>query len=425
MGFEDAKRPEDVNLLDKDVQECPYQAYAVLREQAPVYKDPRTGFYVVTKYDDLKEVLRNYDLYTRDISGTYDKTVESKRAGYWRNPEAVRAVFREKGWPQVDSFGREPPTHGELRRYIDPSFTAGRIKKSEHKIVELIEELIDAFIDDGEVEFVNQFCVPLPMHVIADRLGLPKEDLPKLKAWSQDQFIAMSQGLSEEEEIACATRLTEFQHYLVEKFEEKRRNPQEDIISDLVTARNDQGEPLSTIELLGTTFALNIGGNETTTNSIAAGMLMLMQQPDKMAELRADRSLLKNFIEEIIRLETPVQSLFRIARKDSVLRGVFIPKNAIIDMRFGAANRDPDEFENPDEMDLHRKSPGKHMAYGTAHHHCIGAPLARQEMLLAFGILLDRLGDIRLTPGRNDFTHHPHFALRGLKHLHLTFEKVR
>lgn len=419
------KRPDDIDLLDPAVQECPYHAYKVLQDQAPVYRDPRTGYYVVTKYDDLKEVLRNYDLYTRDISGTYDKEVKSERQGYWRNADAVRRIFKEKGWPSVDSYGREPPSHSWLRRFIDPSFTAGRIKKMQPQIEALVNDLIDAFINDGAVEFVGQFCVPLPMHVIADRLGLPKADLPRLKAWSIDQVDAMSQRLSLEEEVACAERLVAFQHYLVAQFEEKRRDPGEDIISDLVQARDEQGEALSTTELLGITFALNIGGNETTTNSIAGGMLMLLEQPAIMAELRADRALVKNFIEEIIRLETPVQSLFRIARKDSVIRGVTIPKNAIIDMRFGAANRDPDEFDNPDRLDLHRKNPGKHLAYGTAHHHCIGAPLARQEMMIAFNVLLDRLENIRLAPGKNDFLHHPHFALRGLKHLHLTFDRVR
>lgn len=418
-------RPQEIDLLDPSIQECPYHAYKVLQTQAPVYRDPKTGYYVVTKYEDLKEVLRNYDLYTRDISGTYDKTVKSERQGYWRNAEAVRQVFRSEGWPSVDSYGREPPSHSWLRRFIDPSFTAGRIKKMQPQIEALINELIDQFIDEGAVEFVAQFCVPLPMHVIADRLGLPKADLPRLKAWSIDQVDAMSQRLSLEEEVACARRLVAFQHYLVAQFDEKRRNPGEDIISDLVQARDEQGEALSTTELLGITFALNIGGNETTTNSIAGGMLMLLEQPDKMAALRADRALVKNFIEEIIRLETPVQSLFRIARKDTMLRGVAIPKGAIIDMRFGAANRDPDEFDHPDEMDLHRKNPGKHLAYGTAHHHCIGAPLARQEMLLAFNALLDRMDNIRLVPGKNDFLHHPHFALRGLKHLHLAFDKVR
>lgn len=424
MGEEQVMKPEDFNLLDPAIQECPYDAYDVLREQAPVYLDPQTGFYVVTKYDDLREVLRNYDLYTRDVSGTYDKEVQSERAGYWQNAEAVKKIFEKEGWPQVDSYSREPPSHTHMRRYIDPSFTAGRIKKMKPQIEALINELIDGFIDKGEVEFLEAFAVPLPMHVIADRLGLPKKDLQKLKGWSQDQVDAMSQGLSLDEEIACARRIAAFQRYLVERFEEKRRNPSEDIISDIVVAKDEHGEPLTTIEMLGITLALNIGGNETTTNSLAAGMLILMQQPEKMAELRADRSLVKNFIEEIIRLETPVQSLFRIARKDSVLRGVTIPKNAIIDMRFGAANRDAEAFDNPDEMDLHRRNPGKHLAYGTAHHHCIGAPLARQEMLLAFNILLDRMDNVQLAPQGNTFLHHPHFALRGLKELYLTFDKV-
>lgn len=424
MGEPKITQPQDFNLLDPAIQECPYDAYDVLREQAPVYLDPHTGFYVVTKYDDLREVLRNYDLYTRDVSGTYDKTVESDRAGYWQNAEAVKKVFKEEGWPQVDSYSREPPSHTHMRRYIDPSFTAGRIKKMKPQIEALINELVDGFIDAGEVEFLEQFAVPLPMHVIADRLGLPTEDLQKLKGWSQDQVDAMSQSLSRDEEIACARRIAAFQHYLVERFEEKRLNPAEDIISDIVAAKDENGEALTTTEMLGITLALNIGGNETTTNSLAAGMLILMQQPEKMAELRADRSLIRNFIEEIIRLETPVQSLFRIARKDSILRGVSIPKNAIIDMRFGAANRDAEAFENPDEMDLHRRNPGKHLAYGTAHHHCIGAPLARQEMLLAFNILLDRMENIRLAPQGNTFQHHPHFALRGLKELYLTFDKV-
>ena len=130
-----------------------------------------------------------------------------------------------------------------------------------------------------------------------------------------------------------------------------------------------------------------------------------------------------NFVEEIIRLETPVQSLFRRVRKEVNLEGVSIPEGSIIDMRFGSANRDSDQFKCPAQMDLKRKNPGKHLAYGVAHHHCIGAPLARQEMRMAFELLLSRLKNIKLTPNKNDFLHHPHFALRGLKELHLTFEK--
>ena len=147
-------------------------------------------------------------------------------------------------------------------------------------IVNLINDLIDSFIDDGEVEFVSQFCVPLPMNVIQDRLGFPKKDLPKLKSWSQDTSAGLSQMLSEEEEISVAERLVEFQHYMVKTFEEKRLNPKDDIISDLVNYINEDGKKLETEELLSIVSDLNIGGNETTTDSLGSGMLMLMQQRD-------------------------------------------------------------------------------------------------------------------------------------------------
>ena len=185
----------------------------------------------------------------------------------------------------------------------------------------------------------------------------------------------------------------------------------------------EDGTSLKTEELISMVSALNIGGNETTTNSIAGGMLMLMRQKDKLEDLLTGKARFKNFVEEIIRLETPVQSLFRRVRKEVNIEGVSIPEGSIIDMRFGSANRDSDQFECPAQMDLKRKNPGKHLAYGVAHHHCIGAPLARQEMRMAFELLLSRLKNIKLTPNKNDFLHHPHFALRGLKELHLTFEK--
>ena len=207
-------------------------------------------------------------------------------------------------------------------------------------------------------------------------------------------------------------------------FEEKRKKPQEDIISDLVNFRFEDGSQLITEELLSMVSALNIGGNETTTNSIAGGMLILMQQKEKLNDLITGKAKLKNFVEEIIRLETPVQSLFRRVRKDVTLGDITIPEGSIIDMRFGSANRDEDIFSCPMQMDLERKNPGKHLAYGISHHHCIGAPLARQEMRMAFDILLKRLKNINLAENKNDFLHHPQFALRGVKELHLTFDKA-
>jgi cytochrome P450 len=418
------KTPNDYNLLDPVVIENPYEAYEVYRNQSPVYKSPETGFYVVTKYSDLKRVLTDYDFFSRDIAAHWEKDVKNRKKGYWKHGNSVSKVFQEKGWRQIPCFGAEPPNHTRFRKAANPSFTAGRVKKMEPYIINLVNELIDTFIDDGEVEFVSQFCIPLPMNVIQDRLGFPKEDLLKLKGWSQDTSLSLSQMLTEEEEIACAERLVKFQHYMNDAFEEKRKRPKDDIISDLVSYVDEDGNHLKTEELLSIVSDLNIGGNETTTDSLASGMLMLMQQRDKLDDILSGKAKLKNFIEEIIRLETPVQSLFRRVRKDVEVSGVNIPEGSIIDMRFGSANRDEDQFECPAKMDLKRKNPGKHLAYGTAHHHCIGAPLARQEMKFAFEILLKRLKNINLAEDKNDFLHRSHFALRGLNKLYLTFEKA-
>ena len=421
------KSPKDFNLLDPDVIESPYEAYEFFRNNSPVYLSPHTGFYVVTKYEDLKRVLTDFDFFSRDIGAYWEKSEDNKKRiskGYWKYGSSVSKIFEEKGWKQIPCFGAEPPNHTRFRKATNPSFTASRVKIMEPYIIKLIDDLIDTFIDDGEVEFVSQFCIPLPMNVIQDRLGFPKKDLPLLKAWSQDTSASLSQMLSEEEELATAERLVKFQHYMVKTFEEKRKNPADDIISDLVHYIDENGDSLKTEELISIVSDLNIGGNETTTDSLGSGMLMLLQKPDKMDALISGEVKYKNFIEEIIRLETPVQSLFRRVRKEVTLSGVTIPEGSMIDMRFGSANRDEEQFECPMDMVLDRKNPGKHLAYGTAHHHCIGAPLARQEMRLAFEILLKRLKNIQLDKKKNDLLHRSHFALRGLNKLYLTFEKA-
>ncbi len=419
--------PDDINLLDPAVQACPYAAYSTLREQAPVRLAPETGMFVLTKYDDVKVAFQDHERFSKDTSGTFDPEVTPSGYGGWKNAEAVRKVFQEEGWeawPQVNSLGSEPPIHAKFRKLIDPSFTAGRIKKMAPYIEKLIHELIDEFIDDGEVEFVGQFCVPLPMHVISDRLGLPKEDLPKLKAWSGDQITSISRLLSPDEEVDCARRLVAFQHYLVDQLEKKRKEPADDILSDL--ARVEIGGPsgVRLEDLISVIFSVHVGGNESTTNALSSGLLLLLKHPEVMKRIQDDRALIRNFIEEDLRLESPFQAFARLVRKDSELRGVALPKESLLDLRMGAANRDPDEFDRPDEINLQRKNPGRHLAFGVGHHYCVGAPLARLEMTLAFNILFDRLANIRLTPGKNKLDYVPHYLARGLKELHLTFDKV-
>lgn len=406
-------KPDDVDLFDPAVQADPYEAYRVLREQAPVWRMPRTGWYVVTRYAELQEVVRKPDVYSMRVG-------EVLRSPYQSDRE-VHRIFKNQGWVNPGSLSTDPPLHAKYRSIVDLGFTAKRVRTIRKDIEKLIHALLDNWIEDGEVDFIEHFCTPLPMMVITDRLGLPQEDLPQLKTWSEAWVLPFAMNLDADERSRVARMNVELQHYFVDKFDEKRKHPAEDILSDLVHARFGGERALETAELLSIAEQVLVGGNETTTNAIASGMKLLIDNPDEERLLREDPSLLATFVEEVLRLESPTQGLFRVSVKDSVLGGVEIPERSLVHLRFAAANRDPDHFEDPDRLDVRRVNARTQLAFSQGPHVCLGAPLARQEMLLAFRILLDRLADIRFAEGQDEFRYVPGFTLRALENLRIAF----
>ncbi len=408
--------PADVDLMDPAVQADPYRAYDVLRAQAPVYEMPGTGFFVVTSYEGLDRVIRDPATFSIQIGPL-------GMSGLFRTREA-RNVFRERGWVVGTKLSTDPPEHDAYRSLIDVSFTAGRVRKSEPFIRAIIADLLARISPRGECEFVSEFCVPLPMRVIADRLGLPDEDLARLKVWSEAWVEPFSYAMTPERELVVATRMVELQHYLVAKLEEKRRAPREDILSDLANGLLRGERPLSTEEMLGIAEQALVGGNETTTNAIASGMRLLLRNPEALRELRDDPGLVRVFVEEVLRLESPTQGLLRTTTRDTELLGVPIPKGRMVHLRFGAANRDPAVFPDPARLDLRRRNAGAHMAFSQGEHHCLGAPLARQEMKLAFEMLLERWDEIELAVPDGTLEYLPSFTLRTLRVLPLRFRAI-
>ena len=217
----------------------------------------------------------------------------------------------------------------------------------------------------------------------------------------------------------------EAQHYFQPIFEKLRANPDDTLISVLVnTVIEEWGRPLTDNELhaemMADTF---VGGSETTTNALAAGMKLLIENKDVWHQLKSDpERYMKTFVEEVVRLESPVQSLMRFVREETELGGVAIPAGAMINVRFAAANRDERAFECPEKLDLDRPKAGSHMGFGSGTHHCLGAPLARRELTWGFTAVVDRFEDMWFAEGKNDFAYHPHFLLRSLKQLHIEFE---
>jgi cytochrome P450 len=193
------------------------------------------------------------------------------------------------------------------------------------------------------------------------------------------------------------------------------------VLTDLINARTQDGEPLPLREIVGLSEHLIVGGHETATSALAAGMAILAQNPDIADQLRADPDQIENFVEEVLRTESPSQGFFRIAVQDYEMRGVKIPKGAMVHLRFAAANRDPEQFDNPGKFDFRRPNVKTHLAFSQGVHHCIGSPYARLELNTAFRSLLAAFDDIRLKPGHETLTHLPGLSLRTLKSLHITY----
>jgi cytochrome P450 len=410
--------PDAINFLDPEIQECPYPAYELLREQAPVWRDPILGSYNITRYEDLRKVLLDTETFgngrPRD-SGTLPDGRALK----------INNLYKEKGWvPEPTLAGRDDPNHKQMRAMFDIAFRAGKIKLLDPFVEETARRLVDAFIDDGQCEWVKAMAIPLPLIVIGKQMGAPEEDIWRIKAWTDAWVQRLGMMQTEEEAIWSTEMEIEAQHYFQKIFDRVRKEPDDTLISEMVNrVIPEWGRPLTDAELhaemMADTF---VGGSETTTNALSAGIMMLGRDRKAWETLRSDPDkYLRTFIEEVLRLESPVQALFRIARKDIELHGVTIPAGAMINTRYAAANRDERHFECPEKIDLTRRNAASHLAFGSGVHHCLGAPLARRELYWGFKAFFDRVEDFELVKEKNTLRHHPNFALRALKELHITF----
>jgi cytochrome P450 len=413
----------EVDLMDVEIQECPYPAYKTLREEAPVYRDELTGFYVLTRYEDLREVLKDPATFS-NLRPRGPDHIPPERV------QMIAKLFREKGWlPAPTLSGRDNPEHKQMRALFDHTFRASRIKLMDPYVRDLSYQLVDAFIADGHCDWVRQFAVPMPLIIIGKQMGAPEKDIWRIKAWTDAWVKRLGLMQTDAEAIWSAEMEIEQQHYFQPIFEQLRREPNDTLLSELVNREIPEwGRKLNDNELHAEMTADTfVGGSETTTNALSAGIMLLAQNPDCFALLKTDpERYLRTFIEEVIRLEGPVQGLQRFTTCDVSFHGVTIPKGSVINVRYAAANRDPAHFPDPDRIDLERKNAATHLGFGSGVHHCLGAPLARRELWWGFTAFLERIEDFRLAPGKNHLRHVPNFYLRCLKELHIEFTpKIR
>ncbi|MFM7535714.1 MAG: cytochrome P450 [Acidimicrobiales bacterium] len=406
-------RVDEVDFFCPATQEDWYPTYDLLRAEAPVWQMPGTTTYVLTRYDDIADVLRRIDVFGR---GAGESTPSA-------GPNALtREIYERDGWPRRSVLGSNPPEHADYRRIVDPFFTVAAAERRRDLIQGIIDELLGSFEPDGTCEFVRQFAIPLPVRVITAFMGFRAEDIPQLKVWSEAWVLPFKGRLSDDEAVYAGEKGVEFQHFIADTMRDKRATPDDSVISYLVNEARFRDRPLTEAEIINMVDHLYIGGNETTTFALTSGMWLLLSNPDTLAALRADRSRTRVFVEEVLRAESPTMGMVRTALIDTDVGGVPIPRGASLHLRYAAANRDPAVFGCPAEFDHQRPNAHRHLAFSWGETVCPGAGLSRVEQRLTFETLVPRLANLRLSPGRNDFSHHPNVTLRAMKELWLDWD---
>jgi cytochrome P450 len=410
---------DEIDFMDPEVQEDWFPYYRALREQAPVWKVPTTGEYFLTRYEDVLYVLRHPELFPNARTDSQFKLLQSE--------EALR-YYEEHGWTRRGPMATNPPIHREYRVLVDPWFNGAGAERARPLIERYATALVDEWVDDGQVEVVAQFARPLPVMVITTLLGFPLDDIPTLKRWSEAWAMPFARGLTPDQEMYVAEQGVAFQRYIWEHLQERRREPRDDVLSRFAEARFNDPEagerPLTDGEIINLVDHLYTGGNETTTFAITSAVWLLTSHPDVERRLRDEPRLVPRFVDEVLRLESPTQGLWRGVIRDVEIGGVTIPKGSSIHLRYGAANRDPEMFTEPDALDLDRANASRHVAFAAGEHRCPGEGLTKLEQRIAVELVLARTSNLRFTPDRNDFTHLRGFWLRALKELHITFDPL-
>jgi cytochrome P450 len=386
----------------------PYPFYSQLRA-TPVSKQ-EDGTYVVSTYREIVALL-------------HDPRISSDERKSTSGPgELAKKV--ESGARQPFIF-LDPPDHDRLRRLLMREFTPERVDGMHDRVTQLVNQLLDAQRDRGQLDIVDDFAHPLPVDVVSEMLGVPPEDRPLFEAWVPVlvRRLEPAQAVSETEVERAAQAATEMREYLVGLIAERRARPADDLISGLATmaTSHDPALQVNDQDLLATVFLLLAAGYETTVNLIANSMLTLLRYPDALARLRRDPNSVIHTIEEVLRFDPPVHFRIRTTLTDINIAGVTIPKAATVVLLFASGSRDPARFVEPDHFKPDRTD-NQHLGFGGGIHYCVGAPLARLETLVALSTLTRRLVAPRLVLDPPPYRENA--SLRGPRHLMVTFDHI-
>lgn len=413
---------------DESLVENPYSYFEQLRSTCPVLQMKHLGVVAVTGYDEAMQVYRDVDTFSscNSVIGpfvTFPVPLEGD------DVSDIIDRHRDQLPMNEHMVTMDPPMHTRERALLMRLITPKRLRDNEAFMWRLADQQLDEFIGDGRCEFISAYAQPFAMLVVADLLGVPEADHQRFR----DGFGLstapgeVGAGAQSETELNALAWLDDwFATYI----EDRRREPRKDVLTDLALAKYPDGTTPEVIAVVRTATFLFAAGQETTARLLASALQYLAEHPELQDELRADRDRIPHFLEEVLRVESPVKTDFRLARRATKVGDVDIAAGTPVMLLNGAANRDPRRFECPAEFHIDRENAQAHMAFGRGHHACPGGPLARAEGRVSLERILDRMRDIRLSelhhgpPEARRFSYAPTWVLRGLSELHLEYTPV-
>ncbi|AFY56912.1 cytochrome P450 [Rivularia sp. PCC 7116] len=386
--------------------ENPYSFFQIARNQEPVFYSSVVNAYVITKYEDVLNILKNPTIYS---------SAKSLQTAGDMTPEAGKVL--QQGFPFVSLINSDGEKHRRLRSPFLKVFAADKLAKVEGSIYAIANRLVDNFINDGSVEIVSKFGHPLPLEVILTMYGVPLEKMEQVKKSGSDISMFFSSKLTPERQIECAQSYVSLQHYIASLIEQKRSAPGNDLISQLLTS------DLTTPEIVLMLCEMIIAGHKTSANLISKALKLLLDTPGAWQALHENLSLIPIAVEEVLRYDTPAQSMIRVTTQEVTISGVQIPKDSRLLVLYGSANRDSEKYENADKFNIERfkDAPVDHLAFSHGTHHCTGSNLARREVRIALEVLSQRLPNLRITSNQ-ELHHLPILTNRGYESLYLEWD---
>lgn len=415
---------------DSRLTDDPYPFYAALRDKCPVSREDHYGVTMVTGWQEAVDVYNDAETFSSCISVTgpfpgFPVSLEGLEDG-----DLTELIEKHRDdIPFSDQLPTlDPPTHTNHRALLMRLITPKRLKENEDAMWQLADDILDEYLAPGRGEFIKGFAAPFTLRVIADLLGVPDEDRGELL----ERLARGTHGsaVGNADKTMNKTPLEYLYEIFAEYIEDRRREPRDDVLTGLATATFPDGTMPEVADVVRVATNVFSAGQETTVRLLSTALKVLGDNPDIQRRLREDRSLLSNFIEECLRIESPVKGDFRLSRVPTTVGDESLGAGATLMVINGAANRDPRRFENPDSFDPERKNARQHLAFGRGIHSCPGAPLARAETRVGLERLLDRTTDIRISEDRHGpagsrrYSYIPTYILRGLTELHLEFDVV-